>query len=404
MYSPKVIESSISRYEEKASHKLVRIEASKTQDWVNHLASLWDKEEKKWKRDLTKEEKLFVRNERVMCAIDFRYWLKYATIQRDGGGICTATHLWESQEIFLRVISKLEEDMYEAMARGEPVEGILICLHKARQLGATALARLLAMHRETTSMHLRGMSASVDDDKIMELYDRDKLIIENLPIWLCPEVGYDEKAAHIYFEKLNSRMLYQVATQKSGLGTGRQFDIGHLTECSSWPNPLMIEFDFFPTIPQSYKVLVILESTANGRGDWWHDFTGRVRQGDSRRWRYVFVPWYAELSKYRATPSVNWNPSKVSMLHAQNCYDTSPEFVGKNVMLSREQLWWWESTREEYLKAGRLNFFLTNYCATPEESFQHSGQSAFDPLLIESLRMNAKPGYAYEISRNGGQA
>ena len=55
--------------------------------------------------------------------------------------------------------------------------------------------------------------------------------------------------------------------------------------------------------------------------------------------------------------------------------------------------------REEYRTAGRLNYFLSNYCATPEESFQHSGESAFDPELLDELRLRTRPGDAYEFDR-----
>jgi hypothetical protein len=270
-------------------------------------------------------------------------------------------------------------------------------LHKARQLGATAIGCLLKLHRLTTQKHRRAMCASVDDDKIQELYDRDKLIYDNLPFYLKPGLAYDEKRAHIYFESLDSRILYQVSSQKSGLGVGRQFDFGHLTELSTWQNAGAVELDFFPTLPMSLSTMAVLESTAYGRGNFWHDFTERVRRGHSARWRYVFIPYYAEPDKYRRQPPEGWTPNEVSLLHAQKVYDTSPEFVGQHVMLSREKLYWWESTRAEAQQANTLNFFLTNFCSTPEESFQHSGQSAFSAELLEDMRLHARPGAAHEI-------
>jgi hypothetical protein len=143
--------------------------------------------------------------------------------------------------------------------------------------------------------------------------------------------------------------------------------------------------------------MAVLESTAYGRGNFWHDFTERVRKGYSPRWRYVFIPWYAEPEKYRRQPPDDWKPSEVSLLHAQKVHDTSPEFVGHTVMLAKPQLYWWESTRAELQKGNNLAFFLTNYCASPEESFQHSGQSAFGPELLEDLRLHARPGAAHEL-------
>jgi hypothetical protein len=341
---------------------------------------------------------MFIRNERVMCRFNFRYWAeRYGTLAKDGGGIGKFTNPWESQEILLRFIAKIEESIMDAFERGEPIDGILVVLAKARQLGATAIGRLLLMHRLTLQNNRRAMSASVDDDKIQELYDRDKLIYDSLPFWLKPALKYDEKRQHIHFEASDSRSLYQVSSQKSGLGVGRQFDCAHLTELSTWNDAYKVELDFFPTLPQSLSTLGILESTAYGRGNWWHDFTERVRKNASPRWRYLFIPWYAEASKYRRQPPPDWQPNEVSLLHAQKVFDTSEEFVGHPVMLARENLYWYESTRAEYQQGNNLAFFLTNYCSTPAESFQHSGQSAFSPELLEELRLHASPGEPLEI-------
>lgn len=653
MYSTKVIEAAVARYESKAGHRLTRIPASKCADWLSHLSL------KKSKGiEQTAEDRLFIRNERVMSRLDFRYWSeRYAVMQQDGGGVTLFAHPWGSQDIALRLIARLEEAMIDAAVRGESINGLLIVWHKARQLGAclvagtrvltadlrwvpiedvqvgdklvamdeqrpqhhgvarkmrvatvlntvnmisptykiklddgtefigtphhrflakkynehgyrwirldemkpgfilrkltstwsndqsyedgwfggfldgegsvrykksggcelcgaqiagkvldravsylakegykfrfdidsrkskgssklgdapvykvvvsrmhdifrlvgttrpsrfiekewwvgkelpnnggdatavvvevssslymrvfdietttgtyvaegfashnTALGRLLMMHRATTVPSARCMSASVDDDKIMEMYDRDKLVYDNLPAFLQPSIDYDEKAQHLYFS-LGSKIIYQVGSQKSGLGVGRQFELSHITECSTWPNPLMIELDFFPAIPRSLLTLSILESTAYGRGNWWHEFSENVRKGLEPRWSYLFIPWYAELSKYRSQPPTTWEPSKVALLHAQKVHDTSPEYVGHTVMLPRENLYWWESERAAAQRKGRLNFFLTNYCATPEESFQHSGQSPFDAALLEELRLNSSvPEVPYAIT------
>lgn len=398
MYDATVIERNIAKYEASASHKLIRNEPVRSREIAQHIDSKAKKAaDANAKPSWSKEELLFIRNERVMATLDFRYWSRYALMQKDGGGACHFDSPWESQLILLARIAKLERELVDAALRGEPVDGILIALHKARQLGATAVCRMLNVHRCTTQRYRRAMAASVDDDKIQELYDRDKLIIDNLPSFLRPGLAYDEKRGHIYFDKLDSRVIYQVSSQKSGLGVGRQFDLSHLTELSTWNYPRMIELDFFPTIPQSLFTLAILESTAYMIGDWWNDFTERVRRGQSRRWKYVFIPWYAEASKYRAQPPTDWQPSEIALLHAQKVHDTSAEFMGRTIMLPRENLFWWETTRAEYKSAGSLNLFLVNYCATPEESFQHATKAAFDSELIESLRLRTRPGSAYEV-------
>ncbi|KKM65641.1 hypothetical protein LCGC14_1489170, partial [marine sediment metagenome] len=96
-----------------------------------------------------------------------------------------------------------------------------------------------------------------------------------------------------------------------------------------------------------------------------------------------------------------WKPSEIAMLHAKKVYETSPEWIGRAVMLSPEQLYWWESERGDAVKRGVLNIFLTNYCATPEESFQHTGQSAFAPEILEKLRLQTTTGKPFDVRLGG---
>lgn len=396
MYSPKIVQKRLEKAEKalKTTFKRYSVEESKakTAEIAKNPQNLNDFDAK------------FVRNEQILCKFDFRYWAeRYCTIALDpvmGGGMGTLM-VWKSQELGLQVIGKQEEKCYEQAERGEPVDGICAVGHKARQLGFTMLSRALCIHRLTLWKNMRAMAASVDDDKIQELYDRDKTIYDNLPFFLKPSIGFDVKSEHIYFDKMASRILYQQSRQQSGLGQGRQFDLGHLTECAFWPDPRMIEFDFFPTLPQGPNTLCLLESTANGRGNWWHEFTNEVRKGFHRRWVYIFSPWYVEEKKYRAAVPAGWTPSEVTLQHAKKVYETSREFVGRDVLLPREQLYWYETERDSAIRRGSLNLFLTNYCATPEESFQHTTQAQFSVETLERIRLATYKPFYYNIALDG---
>ena len=282
--------------------------------------------------------------------------------------------------------------------------GILLALHKARQLGATMVAQALGAHKLTLNKHIRGLVASVNEEKVMIPVSRFERILTNLPWWLRPSVGYHEKKGHITFDKLDSALYIQDFNQMSGLGQGDQYEFGHLTEVASADRPLTIEHDYFPTIPMSARSLHILESTAQGRGNWWHTFTEGVRVGDYYRWTYVFIPWYTEPEKYSRPAPADWSAAAPSLAHATKVSETSPEFCsGRSVTLTRDQLYWWETERAAYQKRGTLNLFLTNYCATPEESFQHSTQGAFDHTVLERLRSESATG-AYGFSIQHGAA
>ena len=392
MYSQRVIARSIERFAEKGI-QLTRHDVGRCDEMTEALKTAFDDGGKPI-RSLNSEEKQFIINESLLTQIDYHYWkARYAIIELDGveGGGIGHPKPWKSQEILLDIIAKLQEQQTEAFERGEPVDGILIADHKARQVGHTEEARMLMCHRNTRFENQRCAAISVDEEKVGELYRRDKGLYDNLPVWLKPGLKFDVKNGHLEWST-GSRVEYFQSNKQSSLGQGKQFDFGHATELSEYIYPDRMDIDFFPTLPQNPNTLCILESRANGRGNWWHHFSEKVRKGRKERWTYCFVPWYAEPKKYRRQPPAMWQPSEVALLHAKRVYETSPEFLGKTAVLSPEQLYWWESTRKEYAEDGKLNLFLTNYCETPESSFQHTNVAAFSPENLEWMRLTADAG------------
>jgi len=401
MYSEKITERHQHELEKANKIKLTRYSVDQVRDRIDHLNRLVSSDGK-LKRALTKEERDFIANERLLCKIDEPYWhQRYATIEFDGtegGGIGTFG-LWPSQQLVHNLLCKLEEAAWSAWDKGYPSDGVCVAQNKNRQLGATAHSRVLLMHRATTWSYARCFSASIDDSKVHELYKRDKILYDNLPWYIKPRIEFDVKDTSFTFEGLKSTISYQKATQESGLGTGQQYDVGHLTEVAAWDNPERIRLDFFDTLPLSPYTLAILESVPLGRGNWWHDFTEEVRRGEHRRWHWIFVPSYVLGKKYSAIPPTDWNPSEHTLQYAKKVLETSADFVGRSITLTKEQLYWYETERRSAQKAGELNLFLTNHAPTPEESFQHSGQSAFDIELMETLRLRVRKGVPYEFER-----
>jgi hypothetical protein len=391
MYSPLVVDKAQRVIEKGMKLKLKRYSASDSQEIAAYLNSLLV--DGKLKRPLKTEERTFIQNERLLCQIDFRYFAsRYATIALDGAvglGI-GRPKFWESQELTLALIAKCEEESYALYEAGEPATAICICQHKSRQLGCTMLARMMTDHRIFFWPYTRSMGASVDEPKVQDqLYKRDKVCYENLPWFLRPTLRFDVKNKHLEFTT-GAYVMYQQSNQESGLGQGSQFDISHLTEVASWDYPNVIELDFIPTIPQSPYAFCILESTAQGRGDWWHEFTEKVSMGKMYGWHYCFWPWYINKSKYRAKPPENWYPSKVTQLHADLVRATSHQYVGHSVELSLPQLYWYEMNYQNAREKGELNLWLMNYAATAAQSFQFANVGAFDTELLDEFRMTAE--------------
>lgn len=409
MYHPDVIAREQAQLERRLGLKLIRQPPEVSWEVAEHLGKRW-KEAQSAGQDLDKFltplERQFITNERLLCTLDFHYWCRYAWIMpdasvSDGSGLVRFVP-WEAQSLLLDTIARMELAQYDASQRGDPQDGILIMVPKARQEGITMLARILLMHRLTTAPYTLAITATENEDKRLSLWNRDERILSNLPFWLQPErTAPDLQGVRTTFGYLDSWILYQDYQQESSLAAGEQFLVGHMSEVAQGPPyyiSAMMTLQYFPAIPQSWRALHLLESTPNGRGDWWHQFAMSAYSG-TERWRLQFIPWYAAGFKYRRIAPPGWQPSQIALDHAAKVEETSPEYLGRRVTLTREQLYWWESTREEYRRKGELTFFLTNYPATLEESFQFSGTSVFSYDVIEHYRAQAKlPGGSYEIT------
>ncbi len=403
MYSTTVTQKHLEKIEASLKLKLHRYTPEESWEIRDYLDTL-----KKEQKQLNADHIAFIRNEQILFQQDFFYSLRYMVIEKDGvegGGIGPLSQtFWESQQILLDLIIKIEEKNIEELEKGYPCDGILICDNKGgRQLGHTMIGRAIVVHRLVGWPHTRAMSASVDEDKVMELYTRDKLIIDNLPFYLQPaglgeQSGYDKKGEHIQFDKEHgSRILYQHGKQQSGIGTGRQFDVNHNTEVSQWPYPRQLELDFFPTLPQNPYTFSLQETTPMGRKNWWFAWSERVRKGKQARWAYLYIPWYSEPKKYRAHPPEGWTPNESTLQMAWKVHETSHEFVHKQVTLTRDQLYWWERSYTEAMENNSLNLFLSNYSITPEQSFQHTTQSAIRTEIADWMRSTTTSGAMYDV-------
>src|SRR6266850_68875 len=100
----------------------------------------------KFSRDLSPTEREFTRSELTICKFDFRYWAeRYGTIKRDaqfGAGV-GPIEFWESQQRALELIGNREEEIYREYEKYSFTDGVLAAWHKSRQLGATAMMRLI---------------------------------------------------------------------------------------------------------------------------------------------------------------------------------------------------------------------------------------------------------------------
>lgn len=167
----------------------------------------------------------------------------------------------------------------------------------------------------------------------------------------------------IEFEKLNSR--YKIGTARSvEVGRSGTYRFIHGSEVAFYPHQQKIVTGLIQTAPMTGSE-VILESTANGVGDWFHDQVMRALRGEGD-WIVCFIPWFW-MPEYRRKPSPYFERTR------------DEERLADTFGLDDAQLAFRRSKVEESGEDG----FKQEYPSTPQEAFLFSGRSYVTPSDLD---------------------
>ena len=158
---------------------------------------------------------------------------------------------------------------------------------------------------------------------------------------------------------------------------GYNLAMAHLTEVAFWPDtpqhsPEDVMRSVNGTITRMADSVIVLESTANGVGQFFHTEWLRAQTGVSDKMP-VFIPWY-EIEIYRSP-----------VRDVQHLWDTMDDYERElwNIGLTLEMIQWYHDKRQEApTHAAVMAEFPTN--AT--EAFICSGQCVFDTAQLDLLR------------------
>jgi hypothetical protein len=404
MYSPVVVDQRLKQVLASPIGKaypqgVERIPVADCRRMVRQLEPAWDRKKRALLRPLTSEEQWFIQNEQLLTKLDYRYWgERYAMIIRPDKGVSPMYPLWESQELILAALAEEEE---KRLAAGHP-DGLVFNILKGRQLGASTWAQSCIAHRVTTQSYTKGMVASdvPENSGSTGLFGLLELTVEHLPWWLKPSERFHQKDQHIVFWNHSSVLVEAGKSMKGGkqddggqkgqIGRSKTYSCVHLSELSTWENPQTIDDSLDPAIARTQRTFWAKESTAKGRHNWWHKEWLATERGYGRSFN-IFVPWYAERSKYWLPVPEGWEPPGYCLEYAERVTRHAPRWMRRSFSLSKEQLYWYYSSREAAEEKDALYKFLEEYPAEPEEAFQYSGKSIFTPKEIDRLRGLARP-------------
>lgn len=253
----------------------------------------------------------------------------------------------------------------EQRAKTGKVRAIIL---KGRQQGCSTYVEGRFYWRVTHSKGVRAFILTHEEEATANLFELAKRYHDNCPQVVKPNTGASS-AKELNFDKLDSGYKVGTAGNKS-VGRSSTVQLFHGSEVGFWPNAQQHAAGILQAIPDELGTEVILESTANGLGNFFHQQWQQAEAGQSE-YIAIFVPWYWQ-KEYRKEASTDF-------------VATEEESELKNLYgLDNDQLVW---RRNKIVELNDPMLFKQEYPFTSSEAFQVSG---LDPLIKPEFIMRAR--------------
>lgn len=242
---------------------------------------------------------------------------------------------------------------------------------KGRQQGCSTYVSGRFYHKSTHRFGARVFILTHEDAATQNLFEMVQRYHDHVPAELKVQTGA-ANAKELYFSGLDSG--YKVGTAGTkGVGRSSTIQMFHGSEVAFWPNADTHAAGVLQAVPDVNGTEVILESTANGVGNFFHQRWRAAESGISD-YQAIFVPWYWQ-DEYKRIPDPDFVLTEEEHEYA-DAYD-----------LTYEQMAWRRYRTIELNNDPVL--FKQEYPATAAEAFQMTGHDSFIPApLVVKARKN----------------
>lgn len=336
---------------------------------------------------------------RTRALQDFSFWAEhFVKIKCKGGGDDIPFRLNAPQR---RLVATFER----ARRSGRPIRVILL---KARQWGASTCTQLymawlqLVQRKGLNSLIIAHQSAATDE--IKDMFDR---MLEAYPLWMLHDEDEDfppkeKKMAAVGRSGSNFRVPQRNCKVKLGTAErpdscrGGDYNLVHLSEVGMWrktdgKRPEDIVRSACSGVMLASDTMIVLESTANGTGNFFHREYLAARAGESQ-FEAVFVPWY-EIEQYELAPADPLESARQLLARRGEEHCSGRRQPGAYMWrlweagATLEALEWYQSERRKYSEHAEM---ASEFPSNEVEAFAHSGFRVFDPMQVDRLRQECR--------------
>ena len=216
---------------------------------------------------------------RLRLRDDFPFYARNCLRVRSKSGETQAFQLNKAQQFIHACIERQK-------AETGKVRAIVL---KGRQQGVSTYAEGRLYWKTTHRSGVRAFILTHEADSTSALFEMVERYHELAPDFVKPITGASN-AKELIFSKLDSGYKVGTAGNKS-VGRGTTIQYFHGSEVAYWPNAAEHAKGILQAVPDEDDTEIILESTANGVGNYFYQQWQRAEAGESP-FQAIFVPWY----------------------------------------------------------------------------------------------------------------
>ncbi len=286
--------------------------------------------------------------------------------------------LCENGELEPFVLNRAQKYIHQKLEEQKAKTGkVRALILKGRQQGCSTYVGARFYHRTTHNFGIQTFILTHALDATGNLYKMARRYYENTPALVRPQISQNN-SKELIFGLLDSGYKVGTAENKS-VGRSATIQLLHGSEVAFWSNTGEHSKGIIQAVPNADGTEIILESTANGVGNYFHEQWQKAETGETE-FIAVFVPWF-------------WQDEYVSKVPKDFIITIEEKDLQDQYGLTNGQLQW----RREKISQLSVNgvdghkSFKQEYPCNSVEAFQLTGE---DSYIDSELIMKARKGVA----------
>lgn len=270
------------------------------------------------------------------------------------------------------ILNSVQRDLNDRIDKELELRGrVRFIILKARQMGISTLVNAKFFQRSTFHSGVKSMVLTHLDSATKELFEMTRRYYDYCPNEFKPKASKDN-TNELAFNELDSAMKTATAGSKN-VGHGSTIQCFHWSEVSRSKNQSEMTTGIMQAVPSGDGSMIILESTANGIGEYFHQTWEEAIRGENE-FIPIFYPWVA-MDEYRQSADgieFSREEREYQRLHG----------------IDDEQLAWRQSKMRQFKGSPeeKLALFCEQYPITAEEAFRSSGNSFINSVSVREAR------------------